>query len=175
MPRTKPNNIIGKIYENVKKKKWPCIHLDCCEQAINSHLGQQNGILSELQEEGHLIQVKPSNAHNWNKKKPIEFKRLGINQSISLPTFCNSHDTKIFKDIESKDSDLTSYTSFLLLSYRTLCAEIRKKEIGSEQHRRVIESNSLEGKIDKERIRDYKKGLELGIRDLSFLKKKACG
>lgn len=171
MPKIKPRNILGKIFENVKKKKWSCLHLDCNEMAINSHLGQQNGILSELENNGHLIQVKPNSAHEWNKKVPIEFKKLGISQSVSLPIFCNLHDTKVFKYIESNNSELEAYTSFLLFSYRTLCAEIRKKEIAIEHNRRVCEANSLEGKINKDVLEKYRLGLEFGIRDLNILKK----
>ncbi len=171
MTRIKPNNIIGKISEEVRQKKWPCLHKECNETAINSHLGQKNGILSELEVDGHLIQVKPSNAHTWHKDCPIEFKKLGITKSISLPIFCNSHDTSIFKYIESPNSDLTSYASFLLFSYRALCAEIRKKEIGNEEQRRVFESKTLDGKIDKVHIQMFRQGLDLGIRDLNILKK----
>jgi len=168
----KPGNIIAQIYKNVKTHKWECLHNDCKTLAINTHLGQRNGILSQLIENGHLIQLKVTDPHKWNKQSPIEFKRIGNKQAISLPVFCNTHDTSIFKPIESENTNIVSYESFLLFSYRTISAEIRKKEIALEQNYRVLRSNTLEGLIDKDRIQSYAWGLEFGIRDLSILKSK---
>ncbi len=171
MTRIKPYNVIGKIMKNVKKVKWHCLHEGCQNKAIRSHLGQRKGILSQLQVDGHLIQLKTTDAHHWKKKAPIAFKKIGTKQAISLAVFCNDHDTSLFKSAELVKVDFTTYPIFLLFSYRTLCAEIRKKEIASEQNKRVIQSKFLEGKIDKDMVQKYRKGLELGIRDLEILKK----
>lgn len=173
MAKIKANNVIGNIFKNVKKVKWKCLHKNCNNNAINSHLGQKKGILSELQVGGHIIQLKTTDIHNASyRKKPLQFKKLGIRSAISLPVFCNAHDTSLFKTIEVGKVDFSSYNTFLLFSYRTLCAEIRKKEISKEQNKRMIASRLLEGKIDKVFLKGSNTGLDMGIRDLSFLKKR---
>lgn len=166
----KSHNIIAEIYKNVRKVKWCCLHDNCGNTAINSHLAQRKGILNELIVDGHLIQLKVRDANVWNKEAPFGFKKIGIDQAISGPIFCDTHDSGLFKELEENKLPLDSYKAFLLFSYRTLCAEIRKKEIGLEQYRRVLRSSTLEGKIDKDSIKQLVTGSNLGIRDLTVLK-----
>lgn len=169
---TKPENIIAQIDKNVKKKQWKCIVDDCDETAINSHLIQRNGILNNITKNGHLVELKMVDAFKWSKvNSPINFKTVGIKQALSYKIFCNSHDTDIFNPIENQDANFESYNSFLLFSYRAVCAEIRKKEISIEKLTRVVNASTLTGKINKEPLRLYVKGNETGIKDLLALKK----
>src|SRR5436190_16641801 len=125
----KPQNIIAQITKNLKNKKWNCLIDGCDEVAINSHLIQQNGLLSNITYNGHLVELKMMDANKWdNKKLPFEFGTVGIKQALSHKVFCNKHDTEIFKPIEKDDENFDSYEAFLLFSYRAVCAEIRKKE-----------------------------------------------
>lgn len=167
----KPQNIIAQIITNVKNKNWNCVVKDCEKNAINSHLIQQNGLLSNIAVKGHLIELKMSDANRWKKEdNPYLFKHLGIKQALSYKVFCNEHDTEIFEPIEKADKDFESYEAFLLFSYRAVCSEIRKKLMSIEQHNRIISANTLDGKIDKEAVQLVINGNELGIRDLNFLK-----
>ncbi|AZQ59733.1 hypothetical protein EJ994_13340 [Maribacter sp. MJ134] len=168
---TKPQNIIAQIRINVRKKPWKCLVDGCETTAINSHLIQQNGLLSNIATNGHLIELKLIDAYKWTKNQlPIQFKKVGIKQALSHKVFCNKHDTSIFEPIENNETDFKSYQSFLLFSYRAACAEIRKKLIIIEQHNRLINSSNLSGKIDKETLAGIIRGNELGIKDLRFLK-----
>lgn len=144
----------------------------CDSTSINSHLLQKKGLLSNLAPNGHLIEVKVTDPFKWKENsKPIEFKSVGINKALSLSLFCNHHDTNIFLPIESDGSNFETYESFLLLSYRTVCAELRKKQIAKEIYCRIDKSKNAEGKINKEFVIHTIKGLELGIQDLFLLKK----
>ncbi len=168
---TKPQNIIAQIDKNVKKKQWKCIVDNCHKTAINSHLIQQNGILNNITVNGHLVELKMVDAYKWSKAaSPIDFKTVGITQALSYKIFCNTHDTEIFQPIENKQADFESYSSFLLFSYRAVCAEIRKKEIAIEKLTRIVNANTLTGIIDKEPIKLSVKGNETGIKDLVALK-----
>lgn len=168
---TKTQNIIAQIDKNVKTKQWSCLAENCEEVAINSHLIQQNGLLSNIVENGHLIELKMLDAYKWGKNlPPFYFQRVGITQALSHKIFCNKHDTEIFRNIESVDSDFESYEAFLLFSYRAVCAEIRKKEIVIEKHNRLINANTLDGIIDKDTLRGIQNGHALGIKDLNILK-----
>lgn len=167
----KPQNIIAQISKNIKDKKWNCLINDCDQVAINSHLIQQNGLLSNITYSGHLIELKMMDANKWdNKKPPFEFGKVGIKQGLSHKVFCNKHDTDLFEPIENNNKNFESYEAFLLFSYRAVCAEIRKKEVNIEQYTRMQNANSLVGIIDHERLTSEINGNNLGINDLRVLK-----
>ncbi len=168
---TKPQNIIAQIDKNVKKKQWDCLINGCTATAINSHLIQQNGILNNISIKGHLIELKMVDAYKWTKNiSPISFQRIGITQALSHKIFCNTHDTRIFEPIENSKTDFETYETFLLFSYRAVCAEISKKRLSIEKHNRIINANTLTGQIDKEKLELIVNGNELGIEDLTVLK-----
>lgn len=169
---TKPQNIIAQIDKNVKKKEWECLVDGCSEIAINSHLIQQNGILNNISVNGHLIELKMIDAYKWNKKEsPIDFRSVGITQALSHKIFCNSHDTNIFKSVENPNTDFETYETFLLFSYRAVCAEISKKRLAIEKYNRLINASTLTGKINKDTLQQIANGNKLGIKDLKALKK----
>ena len=119
--------ILAAIQKNMDKKSWPCIYGGCDQHAINSHLLQRHGVLDRVVENGHLCDY-----YKWNRNPPIEFKMVGLNRAISLPLFCHEHDSRLFRSIEQDEIDCSDYRMQLLLSYRTVCAEIRKKEMNIE-------------------------------------------
>lgn len=167
----RPQNIIASIDKNVKKKQWDCLRDDCNEVAINSHLVQRNGLLSNIAVDGHLIELKMVDAYKWDKKRlPIEFRRVGIKHALAYKVFCNRHDTEVFRNIEGGNTDFESYESFLLFSYRAVCAEISKKRFVVEKYKRVVNSNILNGKVDKETIKLAVEGNETGIQNLRVIK-----
>lgn len=166
--------VMGQIYKNVRKKSWLCMYCGCNDSAINSHLLMRNGILNYVVENGHLYELR-SNAPEAFKKEelPISFKKVGINQSISFPLFCNGHDTSVFIEIENEDVDYTLYKHMLLYSYRALLAEIRKKEIEVEKNRRIIHSSTLYGILGGVTIDNFSRSYDLelqGIKDLEYYK-----
>ncbi|WP_028892825.1 hypothetical protein [Tenacibaculum sp. 47A_GOM-205m] len=168
---TKPQNIIAQVSKNVKKIQWECLVDDCKENAINSHLIQRNGLLSNIAINGHLIEIKMVDAYKWNSKEPpFNFSLVGIKNALSHKVFCNNHDTEIFKPIENEKKDFKTYISFLLFSYRAICAEIRKKMVNIENHTRLINSKILDGKINKEQLQLIINGNKLGITDLRAMK-----
>ena len=166
--------VMGQIYKNVRKKSWPCMYCGCNDFAINSHLLMRNGILNYVVENGHLYELRSDAPEAFKKEElPISFKKVGINQSISFPLFCNGHDTSVFIEIENDDVDYTLYKHMLLYSYRALLAEIRKKEIEVEKKRRIINSSTLYGLLGGVTIDDFSKSYDLelqGIKDLEYYK-----
>ena len=168
----KPQNIIAQINKNVKNKQWICLVDECEHVAINSHLIQQNGLLNNISESGHLVELKMIDAHKWNKNEPpLAFQKVGIKSALSHKIFCSTHDSNIFKTIENQEADFDNLQAFLLFSYRAVCAEIRKKLFNIEEHNRLINANTLDGKIDKENLKSIVNGNELGVEDLNVLKK----
>jgi len=167
-------SVLQNITKNVNNKKWECLIDECGQPAINSHLLQVNGILNNLIENGHLIQIKPNDYFDFEKKGYLTFKSLGIQQAISEYLFCNRHDTEIFKAIEVKEIDFFDYLSQLLFSYRSLCCELRKKMKNIEIFTRIGKSNTLNNGSKQFIAQEYLdleiKGHNTGIKDMTYLK-----
>jgi len=163
--------VVSEIYKHVNEKKWGCIIDGCVEVAINSHLLQKNGILNNVTEKGHIIEIKATDIFSWSSEKaPIAMKRVGINNAFSLSLFCSKHDTSIFKEIETHPLEMDNYRNQLLLSYRVVCAEIRKKELNLELKTRILNSKTLYVLINREYVETFITGTKIGIKDLRHYK-----
>ncbi|AZJ36648.1 hypothetical protein [Tenacibaculum singaporense] len=161
--------VLQAIFKNAKNKKQKC--LICEENSINSHLLQKNGILNLISTNSHITQIKGNDFFKAEKDGIISIKSIGINNAMSYPLFCNSHDTDIFAPIEIEEHNLNDYNSQLLFSYRSLCAEIRKKIINVDIFKRV--NNSRQFAINTQFIDMAKSQVEantMGIQDLNWYK-----
>lgn len=168
----KTTRVIAEVRKRISKKDWCCIIDGCNNKAINSHLIQRNGLLSNIAPNGHLVECKVSNAYNWTVSDyPIVFEKTGINRALSLEVFCDKHDSEIFKPIESGAISLESYTAFLLFGFRALCAEIRKKETNIELIQQILNSAEFKGRNNISALLQYIIGTQKGLLDLKFLKK----
>ena len=136
--------IIANILRNVDSLKWKCLYPNCKEIAINSHLLQKNGILNYLAEDGHLYEIRGNDFFKIEKEGALISKRVGINKAISQPLFCNQHDTKVFREIETSPINFFDSRVQLLFSYRSLCSELRKKQKGIENFKRQAQSRILQ-------------------------------
>lgn len=155
---------LNKIERHIENEKWPCLHPNCQESAINSHLLQRNGVLNNVAENGHLCEMRTPNVYE-RENKLFDIKKVGISQTISFPLFCSKHDSCLFKSIEGKHIDFDSYQSQLLFSYRGLCSEIRKKEYNIELYSVLPENKDkfdllFLTKLGLEDLKHYKKLFE---------------
>ena len=154
--RRKIQNVIGGIAKNVNQKKWQCLADGCTQNAINSHLLMRHGILNHVAENGKLVELKTRAIEALSPGQlPVCFKEVGINQAISYPLFCNSHDTALFSEIEIGEVDYSVYRNIVLYSYRAICAEIRKKDIEAEKLRRICNSNILSQLMPSYTMQDF--------------------
>jgi len=171
IPSKEHQKIYSQIFKNVFSRSWKCLIDECNKTSINSHLLQQNGILNTVAENGHLYELKAKDTFKWDNESPVlEFTLVGIKKAISLPLFCNEHDTTFFKEVESNPIDFHKYRSQLLLSFRAVCAEIRKKQRNIEIFTRILNANTLKGEIDRDSIEIFLKGTAFGITDLERYK-----
>ena len=116
-----------------EKKVRYCMFNNCRHTAIKSHVLQKNGILREISDKNHLIQMAPANPFEMSNKGPLDFKLVGINDVYTFLGFCSTHDSEIFKKIETESTlDFNDKNQQALFCYRGLCQEIRRKEIATE-------------------------------------------
>jgi len=157
------------IKKNSKNKDRICMHPGCNLKAIKSHVLQKNGILKEISFKNHLFQFNNVSSFQVDENGKYELKRIGINDVFTFPGFCKIHDTEVFKSIENeKNIDLTTRKSICLFSYRTLCQEIRRKEIALDIAEGIINTNFNINIILY--YTDFKIGLLNGIKNLTFFK-----
>lgn len=161
--------VLQNIFKNARTKKHTC--LICEENSINSHLLQKNGILNLISDNNHITQIKGNDFFKAEKDGIIGIKSVGINNVMSYPLFCNSHDTDVFAPIEIEEHNLEDYTSQLLFSYRSLCGEVRKKIINVDIFERV--KNSSQFAINTHLLDLAESQIEannMGIQDLNWYK-----
>jgi hypothetical protein len=152
---------LAELEKHIDKTKWECMCPHCTKQAINSHLLQRHGVLSYVAEKGHLCEMRFEDFFKWPENEPMCVKKVGIQQAISYPLFCNKHDTELFAQIEGEYIDFNNYISQLLFSYRSICSEIRKKEFVQARY----------GAWDECKMKDiHAKGTDKGLKDLLYSK-----
>lgn len=158
------------IQKNVDKKSWQCLYPNCTQPAINSHLLQRNGILSNLTENGHLYELVPCSPFELNPGRVRKLKLSGIHGSLSEPLFCNEHDASLFESIETANPDWATYKNQLLFAYRSTCSELRKKQRQVEIARRIENSHILSSSWKQSQGPVLVQGMHLGIRDIERFK-----
>lgn len=155
--------------QNVFKKSRPCLVESCPNNAIGSHVLQQEGILNNIADNtNHFYSINLRSVFNMKENDLFEIKKLGINDCYKFPGFCNLHDSQIFKLIETHPIDFSNPKSLQLFSYRTICLEYRKKEIDLELVKNKLDVYK-EVFPDKLHYVDFRPA-EIAIKDLMFYK-----
>lgn len=157
--------IIAGINKNVREKQWKCLISGCEEKSINSHILQKNGVLNQIAPNGFIYELKPKDVFKWIglEFKTLKcFKKISTNQAHSYPTFCNIHDTSLFKTIESHPIDFNNYQNHLLFAFRVLVSFMRKEEIVLEKEERLFNSKTLKANPNcKESLAITKQNIDL--------------
>jgi len=155
------------------KEKGRCLHFDAgvrCNSPINAHSIQRKGLLSLIQEEGHVY--CPSFTYSSKKlnRDIVRYEKKGIKKVSTFLGFCSIHDKELFHPID--DSFLIpTDEQVVLYSYRSLCREYFVKENAINSYAKLIEFEKLNTAII-DMMKNMKAGFELGFRDLSYHKNK---
>lgn len=137
-----------------------CFHPECEKKSINSHILQKNGILSTLEKDGHVMEmgIDPfkSDIHYFN--------RIGIKKAYSFKCFCNTHDTVLFKSIETDVIDFTKYSNLVLFTLRTIYNEKFRKLVNVRM--RELLNNAHSDLYDVDFLTEQNKQEKLGLSDI---------
>lgn len=167
-------NIVNGIFKNVRNKQYECMVDGCNNKAINSHVLMQKGVLRFVAEKGKVVELraKPIEASRKGERN-FGFKKVGVSQALSLPLFCNYHDTTLFEEIEKQAVDYSNYRHLSLFCYRALCAAIRKKEMDVERDNRMRRSNILNSLIPEyiHYLARKEHATQLALSDLNYYRK----
>ncbi|MDA3613302.1 hypothetical protein [Polluticaenibacter yanchengensis] len=163
-------NKLEKGRQQILKKTRKCLIAGCNNNAILSHVLQQKPILKDISDiTNRFYSIKNRSIFNMKENDLFEIKKLGINDCYKFPGFCSQHDNNLFKLIENHPIDLHNIKSLQLFSYRTVCLELRNKEIYLElvKHKMKIYEEIFPNKINYLESNPA----ELAIKDLTFYKK----
>lgn len=162
-------NKASTLWDQVRNKNRSCMYSYCSQKAIKSHVLQKNGILKQISENNHIIELKPANLFEIHDKGISNFKKVGVNNAYTFKGFCNQHDCEIFKPIEKNSKlNLQNPLQQALFSYRGLCQEIRRKEIAIEFNRQIVKIVPQDTKPMFETLND---GYIDGYRNLNYFRK----
>lgn len=164
----KYTNIKNKLFEDAKRCVRLCMHQNCSKNAIKSHVLQKNGILNTIAENGHIMEfgIHPFDANLF------KFKKVGldnINNPFIFMGFCQEHDTSIFESIEKNQANYHEYKNQLLVNYRGLLNEKRKKEILIDWNNSRLLHDELKGQEDADKLKEEIQGYELANEDCKYL------
>lgn len=153
-------HIVNSYRLKAEKAKRKCFISDCKSTAIDSHILQENGILDQISEEGHLVEF----IHSPFENNYIGFKKSGKNKAFKFKGFCEYHDNLIFQEIEKKDYDLTNYHHLILFCYRVQVNEIRKKQVLNDWFNMILDDSRMPVDL-KDDIKLLLMGERKGIED----------
>lgn len=164
-------HIIGKLKYSSKKEYCLCPpkeSTNCAGSIVKAHSVQKSGALEKIALSGHVYGFD----YSFIKHTPndeIEIKKIGINTASTFTGFCGYHDNKIFENLDNNScSSMEEYT--FLLAYRAICRELFVKSAQSNNSdflREMDKGKKLDEQIDIQSFaKDYKLGVESGLRDL---------
>lgn len=150
------------------------LKVECSSKIINAHTVSKSASLKPIASNGHVMTPMASLKIFDETGGKLKIQKIGINKASTLTGFCAKHDKELFAPIEDEDFSLTSEKLFLL-AYRPIVRELYAKETSSKRSIEVIRESdkgtSFINQISTQHFAsDYEMGVDLGIRDLRFLK-----
>lgn len=136
-PSKKPLNI--QIMEQLKKSQFKCClypdHTRCVRHIKEAHALQNNKIISQLSEEGHIYilntQKPPIIIPIENEEPEILtlIDKVGVNHATTATCFCDIHDDEVFAPIEkgAPEFDVNNEEHKYIYAYKAFIFEYYKK------------------------------------------------
>ena len=101
---------LDNILKVVREQSYQCMCPECTQDAINSHYLQRHGVLNRISKNNNFWELKHKPPFYWTDSiYAYEFKKCGINNAFSIPTFCEKHDNELFNFFENGKLDCDDY------------------------------------------------------------------
>lgn len=108
-----------------------CMYPNCnSKSAIKSHALQNNGVISRLAIDNHVLMPYVQRSATYLEKNKFfrkKLKSIGKNEATTFYGFCKKHDDQLFAPIEKEEWFINKDNEFLF-AYRTLCSQLKNKE-----------------------------------------------
>lgn len=164
-------NKLKSIRSRIYNKDEKCFVENCNQICIKSHVIQRSKFLLPISNaKQELLYV--NNTSNYPAKLS-SFEHRPISNILTFQGFCSQHDQMIFAEIEKSDIDFSNKKHLLLLNYRSICHELRKKLKIIELFNEIIKRQD---ELKLENVEFFESsiiGYQLGIKDLKIYKVRA--
>lgn len=91
----------------------------CTSPAIKAHSVQNNGVLNLLSDNHHVVMLM-MNPGSPDTPPSLEFKKISRHKATTFTGLCNTHDTDLFRPIDTAPIDPTNPEHLFLIAYRSL-------------------------------------------------------
>lgn len=162
-------NRLDRERKNILNKNRACLYPNCNNEAIGSHVLQKEILKGIVDSTNHFYALEMIDLFKMEKSGAFKIDKVGIRDGYKFPGFCNPHDMKVFKEIETHPVNLNNRRIQELFSYRTLCLEFRKQQMYLETVQSIA-SVVKELEPDKIHYVDLR-GAQNALKDLEFFKK----
>lgn len=177
-PSRKPLNI--QIMEQFKKNQFKCclhpVTSRCVKHIKEAHALQNNKILSQLSEDGHVYILntqKPPEIIPIENEEPevlTMIDKVGVNHATTATCFCDVHDDEVFAPIEKgapsfdKESDEHKY----IYAYKAFIFEYYKKLV--EQRAFVNNIKNKPSLLKSYKFIQYYRAITMTLKEMNFVK-----
>lgn len=155
-----------------------CMHPDagpgeCVGPIVRAHTIQRAGGLYRIAVGGHVYGFCPDIARLPNSGGLFMPQRIGIKQASTFTGFCATHDSQLFRPIETRLFSGTPEQS-ALLGYRAVCREMFAKKVamrGASVIKKLDRGKAMEDQIFLQQLAvDHEAGLRAGLQDVTAFK-----
>lgn len=102
-------------------RRFGCIYPGCGNRAINSHLIPENVLRANFG--GHC------NAYgSLDGEMTWRFIRMGVGRAGSLPVFCATHDSQMFREIDRLEIDFAARDALFLFALKAIAFSLRRTQ-----------------------------------------------
>ncbi len=111
-------------------RRGRCLHFAAgsrCDKIVDAHSIQNGGQLSQIEEDGHVVQVSADLSLMRKNNGNPGWARVGVNRVSTFLGFCGRHDNELFEPIDNQTLAPNDQQVFLY-AYRCICREYFEKE-----------------------------------------------
>ncbi len=123
------NDFMQNLNKLKKRYVWKGCFIDDkeCSEVVKAHSIQNNRVLNELSENGHVL-TSEVNEESILENLKMKFKPTGRRKATTFPGFCGYHDQLIFRSIELIEYSPENSKQNFLYALRALAREYQVKK-----------------------------------------------
>ncbi len=116
----------------------------CDKPAIRAHSVQNARAMDLISEADHVYGLSGKLV---DREPNAQFTRLSRNKASTFCGLCNSHDTEIFKQIDTRPIDLKDSEQLFLISYRSIIKELHALMEGGIRTQKAYNDGVKQGRV----------------------------
>ena len=142
---------IGNFFEVMKSRFERCLEpkLSCNGSVIKAHSVQNAVALDLISENNHVYEIRP----RFGAEEPdIRFRKIGRNQASTFTGFCATHDSEIFRPIDTQPISIENKHQLFLVAYRSVSRELHVVLEGAMHLQAAYQAMIESGQVPKDAV-----------------------